>query len=153
MISKLLVALSLLSGTLRAQAWFKVAAESTSNSATIPAGTSYRFGTGSGTANTKVNCATADCWNGATVTAATTFSPVYYTSFPFADPAPGLTKELDVLETSSAQSVTVNGKAVAVPATKVSTIPYTVICQASLPAAGPPPATVALTGCTMTQTK
>ncbi len=102
-----------------AQTWVKVATESQDYAATLPAGTTYRFGSGTS-------------WSASTtVKTSTTFSPVYYTSFPFPDPASGQTKELDVLETAAAQTVVMAGVNVIVPAlpipvTTVATLSYAI---------------------------
>lgn len=88
-----------------AQTWFKVAAEDPSASATLPAGTVYRLGSGT-------------CWSDpVTVTKLLTLTVYWPTGiFPFADPCPGVAKELDIQETATAQTVTVSGQAVTVPA-------------------------------------
>jgi hypothetical protein len=76
--------------------WSTIASEG-NTSVTIPAGATYRFGD-------KVN----NLWSAPiTVSSATTFSPIYIGIFPFADPDPGTVKELDVLETTAPQTVTV----------------------------------------------
>jgi hypothetical protein len=125
-----LIVMVVISTTVHAQTWFKVTSEigptaSSSNTLTLPKGTIYRFGIGT------TYCDTV------TLTAATTFSPVYFNSFPctvkgvkVADPAPNITKEVDVQETAAAQVVSLNGGNVMVPA---------------LPAPPPPADT---TGCT-----
>jgi hypothetical protein len=78
------------------QIWVKVASESYSYQLALPIGTTYRFGIGTS-------------WQSpVTVSQATVLTP-YYTSFGGAatDPAPGTVKELDVLEASTPQSITV----------------------------------------------
>lgn len=95
--------LILLSSTaLPAQSWFKVAAESTSTIVTLPAGTTYRFGAPlTSTAN---GCGLLG-WLTATVITPTLVTP---TAKKFVcDPAPNVTKELDILQTTSAQAITV----------------------------------------------
>jgi hypothetical protein len=82
--------------TTPAPVWSTIASEG-NTSVTIPAGATYRFGD-------KVN----NLWSAPiTVSVATTFSPIYIGIFPFADPDPGTVKELDVMETTAPQTVTV----------------------------------------------
>jgi hypothetical protein len=79
--------------------WYTLTPESATIAVLLPAGATYRFGD---SANNR--------WSTpVTVTQATTFSPVFFPDnvFPFADPDPGSAKELDILETASAQSVAV----------------------------------------------
>jgi hypothetical protein len=86
-----------------AQKWYTLTTESATIAVLLPAGATYRLGD---YANNR--------WSTPiTITQATTFSPVNLPSgvFPFADPDPGIAKELDVLETPSAQSVTVTNLA------------------------------------------
>lgn len=125
--------------------WSKVAAESATTSATLPPGTTYRFGT--------TLCATtnAPAWSASTpVTKATAINPVSMAGanpFPFPDPCQGTTKELDVMETSTAQTIatTVAGKStpmtvpalvppppVTPPAPTSITFPYPATCSISL---------------------
>jgi hypothetical protein len=97
----------------QAPVWMMITSESSTMSVVLPAGTTYRFGD---PANNR--------WSTPiTVNAPTTFSPVYFPdgAFPFDDPDPGTVKELDVLETSSPQAITVTDSSVA-PATTVSQI-------------------------------
>jgi hypothetical protein len=97
----------------QAPVWVMVAAESQAVSVVLPAGTTYRFGD-----------TTNNVWSAPiTVTEPTTFSPVFYPAgaFPFSDPDPGVAKELDVVETSAAQVVTVTNTSVS-PATTVAQI-------------------------------
>jgi hypothetical protein len=95
--------------------WFKVATEDQSISVVLPAGTIYRLGSG-------------DCWSDPVTVSAVTTLRTYWPSgdYPFADPCPGVAKELDIQETATAQIVTVGADAVTVP---------------SLPAPAPPPTT------------
>jgi hypothetical protein len=111
----LLGVLFLTSAAFGQQTWWKVASEGTSVSVTLPAATTYRLGNG-----------TDKKWSpNETVTDITTFNPMTYNNglFPFSDPDAGVIKELDILRTSVAQTVTVNGKPVIVPATTVVTPP------------------------------
>lgn len=102
--------------------WATVVAESTTTAVTLPAGTTYRFGD-----------YTNNKWSApVTVYAATTINPVYYSSFPFADPDPGTVKELDVLETTSPQTISVTNAAIT-PATTVSQIVPSVTPPAAVP--------------------
>lgn len=87
-----------------------VANENSSVSVTLPAGATYRLGSGTS-------------WSASiTVAVPTTFSPLTWPSgvFPFPDPAPNMLKELDVMEIANAQNVavTTNGinSTVVVPA-------------------------------------
>jgi hypothetical protein len=78
---------------------------------TLPAGTTYRFGADPATCPAGSTCG----WLPAvTVTTQTSIIP-YYNSFP-SDPAYGVVKEFDVLETSAQQLITVDGSAITVPA-------------------------------------
>jgi hypothetical protein len=91
----LLLASLMTSPLVHAQIWIKIATESTTVSVTLPAGATYRLGSGTS-------------WSASMVVAgATTFSPLFFPSgeFPFADPAPGLLKELDVMEGAASQAV------------------------------------------------
>jgi hypothetical protein len=116
----LAAALALLTLPACAQTWVKIAAENTNTYVTLPAGTQYRFGT-------PLTTSTAGCgtlgWLTGTATSVTTLS-AYYTSFA-CDPAPGVVKELDVLQTSAAQTIVVvnNGtlSSVTIPALAVAT--------------------------------
>jgi len=100
--------------------WFTVTQENSSVSVVLPAGTTYRFGT----ASCPVQNGAAS-WTQITLTAQTTLSPVSMAggnSFPFSDPCNGTVKELDVLETSSAQTISVTNSA-ATPATVAMVVP------------------------------
>ena len=114
-----LIILFALAAPALAQTWFKVANEGDTISTTT--NITYRFGAASGitVANDGVaskDCSAVSCWS-ATTTTTTPFNGLVttYANFPFADPAYGLVKEVDVLETAYAQTVTVNGNAVTVP--------------------------------------
>jgi hypothetical protein len=114
--------------------WVMVAGESSTVAVVLPAGTTYRFGN-----------AADNLWSAPiTVTEATTFSPVYYPAdvFPFADPDPGVVKELDVLETTAPQAIQVTNLA-ASPATTVSQM---------VPALTPPTSVPVLPGTAYTVT-
>ena len=119
----LLAAPALQAQTTPAPVWATVAAESTTTSVTLPAGTTYRFGD---SVNNK--------WSqSVTVYAVTTLNPISMgvsNMFPFSDPDPGTVKELDVLETSASQTVQVTNLAVS-PASMVSLV---------VPSPTPPPA-------------
>jgi len=113
----LLLAAPLLHGqtaTTTGPVWVTITPESTTTSVTLPAGTTYRFGD-----------YTNNQWSqSVTVSAPTTISPVSMASgdpFPFSDPDYGTAKELDVLETTASQSITVSNTGVA-PATTVAQI-------------------------------
>lgn len=77
------------------QTWIKIAVESTTTTVTLPVGSIYRLGSGT-------------CWSANTTTITVTPLALYWPSgsFPFVDPCPGVAKELDVLETAIAQTVT-----------------------------------------------
>lgn len=118
----LLSAAPLFAQTATNPTWFTITQESATTSVTLPAGTTYRFGT--------ANCPVANnaaSWTQVTVTQATTISPVSMAStdpFPFSDPCLGTVKELDVLETSAAQTISVTNTA-ATPATVAMVVPST----------------------------
>jgi hypothetical protein len=98
-----------------AATWVTIASEGQTTAITIPAGTTYRFG------DTAHNLWSAPI----TVTAATTFSPLYYPDnvFPFPDPDSGTTKEFDVLETAAPQTITVANIAVSPATTYAQVVP------------------------------
>ena len=102
--------------------WFSITQENSNVSVTLPAGTTYRFGV--------ANCPGANgaaTWTQVTVTQATTINPVSMLNsnpFPFADPCPYQTKELDVLEASSVQTISVTNST-ASPATVAMVVPST----------------------------
>jgi len=101
--------------------WFTVAHEDSAIAVTLPAGTTYRWGT--------PTCAGANnsaTWTQYTVTAQTTISPLSNASvnpFPFADPCYGTAKELDVLETSTVQTVSVSNSSSGTPTTVAMVVP------------------------------
>jgi len=93
--------------------WTTIASENSGISVTLPAGTTYRLGD-----------YTHNLWSASiTVSGITTFSPVYFPAgqFPFSDPDNGTAKELDVLETTAPQSISVTNVSVS-PATTISQI-------------------------------
>lgn len=105
----------LLASTLMAQTtqtWFKVADES-SISVTIPAGVTWRWGT------PKCGLTGAPAWSASQV-GPKTINPLTMaaatTQFGVPDPCQLTAKELDILETTVVQTVTVAGKPVTVPA-------------------------------------
>jgi hypothetical protein len=98
------------------QTWFRVASEpdvvGTSTSVT------WRYGAGSGITSAGVDCSIAPgCW-APQVTGAIASTSISDATDGFVtpDPAPYVAKELDILETVVAQTVTVNGVAKIVPA-------------------------------------
>lgn len=101
LLSRIIFAISVLVGAAQAQ-WIKVANEGD----TVKATATVRYGV--------TNCAT--CWVQLAVSGQFTASNTFFKT----DPAPGVVKELDVLQTSVAQVVTVNGKPVTVPALVVT---------------------------------
>ena len=115
-----LVAAPLHAQTATTPTWFTVTQENASVSVTLPAGTTYRFGT--------ANCQGAGgaaSWTQITVTQATTISSVSMgggNSFPFSDPCQYTVKELDVLETSAVQTISVTNTT-ATPATVAMVVP------------------------------
>ena len=110
--------------TTPAQTWYTVTAESSTVAVVLPAGTTYRFGD---SANNR--------WSDPiTVTAPTTFSPVFLPAgvFPFSDPDPNVVKELDVLETTAPQSISVTNLAAA-PVTTVALVVPSLIPPSAVP--------------------
>jgi len=115
--------------------WVTVTTENPTVSVTLPAGATYRFGD---YANNR--------WSEpVTVTAPTTISPVSMSSgdpFPFSDPDYGAVKELDVIQTTTSQTVAVTNTSVS-PATTVALIVPPTVPPASVPV--PPGASYTLT--------
>ena len=115
--------------------WSTVTSENTSISVTLPVGTTYRLGD-----------YTHNLWSeSVTVTAATTINPVSMASgdpFPFSDPDYGAVKELDVIQTTTSQTVAVTNTSVS-PATTVALIVPPTVPPASVPV--PPGASYTLT--------
>jgi hypothetical protein len=95
--------------------WTTIAPESSGISVTLPAGTTYRLG------DYKNNIWSAPI----TVSAKTTFSPLYFPSgqFPFSDPDYGTAKELDVLQTTASQSISVTNATVSPVSTIAQIVP------------------------------
>ena len=113
-----LISAPLFAQTTTTPSWFTITQENVNVSVTLPAGTTYQMGN-----------AASNCWAQVTVSAATTISPVsmsnqYAAQFPFADPCPGIVKELDVLETATAQTISVTNST-ATPATVAMVVPST----------------------------
>jgi hypothetical protein len=110
-----------------APVWATVATESVSIALTLPAGATYRFGDYA-----------HNLWSeSVTLSVATTFSPFSAsdsTVFPFSDPDVGTVKELDVLETTAPQTVSVSNLA-ASPTTTVSQIVPSLNPPVSVPVA------------------
>lgn len=108
---KILLALAILATSAHAQTWVKVASEG--DTLSVPTIITLRYGAAKGT---PYGCGTgpalaADAWvTPKTATAVTT------AGLGVIDPANCYVKELDVLQTSAAQILTVNGKSVTVPA-------------------------------------
>lgn len=119
--TRCLLLISLLALALPAfsQTWFKVASEP--DTVTTAAGVSWRYGTATGTTSAGVVC---PCWS-KTFTTAIAAQSISDASngFLLPDPAPGVAKELDILETAVPQTVTVNGAAKVVPALIPPTYP------------------------------
>jgi hypothetical protein len=117
----LLSAAPLFAQTAPTSTWFTVSGENQNVSVVLPAGMTYRFGTASCAAQNG-----AASWTQVTVTQTTTISNVSMGGatdpFPFADPCYGTAKELDVLESSAIQTVTVNNST-ATPATVAMVVP------------------------------
>jgi hypothetical protein len=114
--------------------WTTIASESAGISVTLPAGTTYRLGD-----------YTNNAWSAPiTVSAATTFSPLFFPAgqFPFSDPDNGTAKELDVLQTTAPQSISV---------TNVSVSPVSTISQI-IPPLTPPTTVPVLPGTSYTLT-
>jgi hypothetical protein len=111
-----LFAAPMVAQTTTAPTWFTITQENPSVSVTLPAGTTYRFGD---TANNR--------WAQVTVNQTTTISPVSMAGsnpFPFSDPDNGVVKELDILETATAQTISVTNST-ATPATVAMVVPST----------------------------
>jgi hypothetical protein len=107
-----------------------VAPESTTISVALPAGATYRLGD---TLDNK--------WSSpVTVAAAATISPTAYFGgqYTFPDPDPGVSKELQVLEIATTQSVTVTDTSVTPKLVSILSIPATGVV-ASAPATIPAP--------------
>ena len=122
------------------QVWVKVASESTASSATLPAGATYRLGLPS--------CPSAGggaSWSASiTVVGVTTLNPLSFWEggFPIAtDPCPGSVKELDVLETTAPQTVTVTNNSTS-PATVTNVTLGTVSGTAPVVPTGPVPTSI-----------
>jgi len=117
----LLSAAPLFAQTAPTSTWFTVTGESQNVSVTLPAGTTYRFGTAACAAQNG-----AASWTQVTVSENTYISSVSMggstNPFPFSDPCYGTAKELDVLETAAAQTLTVNNST-ATPATVAMVVP------------------------------
>lgn len=148
--------------------WYKVAHDG--DSISIPAGTTLRYGASAGT---PFGCGTgpalaATVW----VTPTKLGSTVTPAALGVADPANCYVKELDVLQTSVAQTVTVNGKPMTVPALPVvvvtpppvtkptiskqwqcsfpaGTLTYSLMSDGTFQLANPLP--IQITGCTETK--
>ncbi|MDP9049313.1 MAG: hypothetical protein M3O31_01110 [Acidobacteriota bacterium] len=105
--------------------WITISAENPNIAVALPVGTTYRFGD---YANNR--------WSDpVTVTSPTTFSPLSMSHgdpFPFSDPDYGTVKELDVLETTSAQSISITDFTAA-PATTVAQIVPPLVPPTSVP--------------------
>lgn len=117
-----ILALSLNSAICLSQTWFKVANEN--DTLVTTTAVTYRFGIATGTTNAGKVC---PCWGPTVTTSGPITIPVVNgiadKTDANGDPAPGLAKELDIAETSLMQTVTVNGKAVQVPALPPPVIP------------------------------
>lgn len=100
---RLLLLMAVASGVANAQTWVKVANEND----TVKATATVRYGAVACTPT-----ATVPCWIQLAVSGSFTVNNAFFK----ADPDPNVVKELDVLETTAAQTVTVNGKPVTVPA-------------------------------------
>jgi hypothetical protein len=117
----LLSAAPLFAQTAPTSTWFTITGESQNVSVVLPAGTTYRFGT----ANCAIEGGAAD-WTQVTVTQTTFIADVSQggavNPFPFGPVCYGTVKELDVLETSATQTITVNNST-ATPATVAMVVP------------------------------
>jgi hypothetical protein len=108
-----------------AQSWTKVADETTKGAVTLPAGSIYRYGTDTGVTTLKADCSKVNCFAQMKLDKDTTFNSLYFPNGAMGtvDPAPGLLKSLYVLQTPTAQSVTVGTSKVPVPAAPSVTVP------------------------------
>jgi hypothetical protein len=99
--------------TVPAPVWVKVAVES--NTVSTSTTVTWRYGIGAGITSQGVDCSIAPgCWT--TPIASTIGSVSISGAFSGSDPANGLVKELDILETATMSSITVNGALTIVPA-------------------------------------
>lgn len=144
MIRKLILILAIAS-PLTAQTWQKVANESDKFSATTPL--TYRYGIATGKTTTGVTC---PCWSPSVTTKGAITTTVNNGVIVPTDPTPGLVKELDILETSVMQTVTVNGATVVVPAVPVVASGGITVTTSTISCA--PPAADKSIQCTVTLT-
>lgn len=116
---KIFILIFCITASLKAQTtlvWFPILSLSGNMNVLITsqAPVTYRYGTNFGVTNTKINCATPPgCWL-APITATLTNFPTLFSTFP-SDPAPGISKEFDIAESSTAQILTVGGSPITVP--------------------------------------
>jgi hypothetical protein len=131
MTRSILILLVVLATPALAQTWFKVATESPTLSLTMQAGTTYRMGN-----------ATNEAWSSNQVVATPLTISVYYPTMTvaFPDPAPGVSKEIDVLETAVVSTVTLTDTSVA-PA-KVTVVAIPALAPISYPPIAFTPGTV-----------
>lgn len=145
MIRKLILILALIAPTIHAQTFFKVAKEGDKFAATTPL--TYRYGIATGKTTTGVTC---PCWSPSVTTKGAITTTVSNGVIVPTDPAPGLTKELDILQTSLIQSVTVNGVLKVVSAIPVVTSGGITVTTSTISCA--PPAADKSIQCTVTLT-
>jgi hypothetical protein len=98
------------------QTWFTIATLSGFDNplVTSTGPVTYQYGTNSGTTIAGANCATSNCFL-PSVTATLTNFQTLWSTFP-SDPAPGVSKVFQILETCTAQTGTVGGVAYTIPA-------------------------------------
>lgn len=136
---KTLLALALLVTSAHAQ-WVKVASEGDSISTTA----TIRYGAPQGaTASAGTPCAlVGGCWVQLSVSGPFVANNAFFKS----DPINGTAKEVDVLEISVAQTATVNGKKITVPALPPTSTTYLLTCNVLVPN-GTLPATLSASAC------
>jgi hypothetical protein len=110
------------------QTWVKVANEDDTITASAPI--TYRFGVPQGAQTGSAVCtAVGGCWDAPVTTSGPLTLQVYSSSFAGGDPAPDIVKQLQVLETSVAQTVNdtpPGGTTVSVPIPALPLIPVTI---------------------------
>ncbi len=137
LLALLLAACTSLAAAQTTQTWVKIADENTVGAVTLAAGTTYRFGAATGVTYAGTDCSKANCWAVfSNLPSATTIKSVAWPSggYPFADPAPGVLKELDILQTTAVQTYSVNGTSKTIAAGKSTTTIYqiTATCTGTL---------------------
>lgn len=105
------------------QTWIKVADDSTAGPISLPSGMQFRWGASTGITQNGKDCSKVNCWFTAT-SAGTSYKTGNIGAKP--DPAPGLTHELDILQTNVNQTITIAGTPVTIPAKQTGGTVYVV---------------------------